>query len=139
MVLAPFDDVYASLVHFIRQSACNCTENQHKPYLVLISFSNVSPGLIHVILQPLKPVCWELIRVNVDARWADNPGPASYGIEVYAANSQTTSVSSLLLHAHIVPSCLTRSTVAIAVAATVDYRTADIVLLVVSCTVHRKR
>ncbi len=37
------------------------TELRHdRPYFVLVSFCNVSPGLVHVIVQPFKPVSWEL-------------------------------------------------------------------------------
>ena len=37
------------------------TELQHdRPYFVLVPVCNVSPSLVHVILQPFKPVTWEL-------------------------------------------------------------------------------
>ena len=37
------------------------TQLRHdRPYSVLVPFCDVSPGLVHVILQPFKPVSWEL-------------------------------------------------------------------------------
>ena len=56
-------------------------------YLVLVSVIYVSPSLVHVLIQPLKPIWRELISRNVDAFWADDARPAPSGIEIDPAET----------------------------------------------------